>query len=146
MMLMALAHEGYTNLTGVDYSEEAIALASKIAKNRKHNITFKVADILSEESIKELGKFKICLDKGTYDAISLMENAKEMREEYKKSVASLLADDGFFIITACNFTGYELAKSFEGTFDDHATIPTPVFSFGGKTGTTVTSMIFKKHL
>lgn len=143
---MALANEGYTNLTGVDYSEEGIALARKISKDRKHNITFKIADLLSEESIKELGTFKVCHDKGTYDAISLMANAKEMREEYKKSVSSLMTDDGLFIVTSCNFTGYEMVQSFKGTFDDHACIPTPVFSFGGKSGSVVTSMIFKKHL
>lgn len=145
MMLIELSGEDYTNLTGVDYSENGIELARKIAKDQKHDITFKVADLLSEESCAELGKFKIAHDKGTYDAVSLMENAKEKRAAYIKNVSNLMQDDGLFIITSCNFTEDELIKSFEGTFDKHALIPTQIFCFGGKMGSVVTSIVFKKH-
>lgn len=146
MMLIELSGEGYKNLTGVDYSAAGIELASKIAKDQDHNITYKVADLLSEDSIADLGKFKICLDKGTYDAVSLMEDAKDKRPIYLKNVSNLLLDDGLFIITSCNFTGEELAESFAGTFTKYTLIPTQTFRFGGKTGSVVTSIVFKKHL
>lgn len=144
MMLIELSAEGFTNLFGVDYSELGIELANKIAKDQKHDITFKVADLLSEESVLALGQFKICHDKGTYDAVSLMEDAKEKRVLYVKNVAKLLEDDGFFILTSCNFTEDELISSFDGIFIKHAIIPTQIFKFGGKTGSVVTSIVFKK--
>jgi cyclopropane fatty-acyl-phospholipid synthase-like methyltransferase len=145
MMLIELSADDYTNLTGVDYSENGIELARKIATDQKHNITFKVADLLSEVSCAELGKFKIAHDKGTYDAVSLMEGAKEKRPTYIKNVSNLMEDNGLFIITSCNFTEEELVASFEGTFEKHALIPTQVFRFGGKVGSVVTSIVFKKH-
>lgn len=145
MMLIELSAEDFTNLTGVDYSEKSIELSRKIAIDQGHNITFKVADLLSEDPAAELGQFKVCHDKGTYDAVSLMEGAKEKRKLYIKNVASLMENDGLFIITSCNFTEEELLASFEGTFIKHATIPTQVFRFGGKTGSVVTSLVFKKH-
>ena len=146
MMLIELSIEGFTNLTGVDYSEKGVELAQKIAKDQNHEITFKVADLLTDESVASLGKFKICHDKGTFDAISLMENAKEKRISYTKNVNQLMENNGFFIITSCNFTEDELIKSFEGTFVKHELIPTQVFRFGGKTGSVVTSIVFKKFI
>lgn len=146
MMLVELALEGYTNLTGVDYSEEGIELSTKIAKDQNHNIEFKVADLLSADSISSLGRFKICHDKGTYDAVSLMESPKEKCAAYTQSVSNLMEPDGLFIITSCNFTEDELIESFAGTFIKHASIPTQVFRFGGKTGNIVTSIVFKKQL
>lgn len=146
MMLVELAAEGYKNLTGVDYSEKGIELARKIAEDQKHDIIYKVSDLLSPSCVDELGKFNICHDKGTYDAVSLMENAKEKRAAYIKNVFDILQDDGIFIITSCNFTEEELIESFAGTFEKHALIPTQIFKFGGKTGSVVTSIVFKKHL
>lgn len=146
MMLIELSAEGFVNLTGVDYSENSIELAKKIANDQNYNITFKIADLLTEESVQELGKFKIAHDKGTYDAVSLMEDAKEKRIVYVKNVASLMEDDGLFIITSCNFTEDELITSFDGTFIKHELIPTQIFSFGGKTGSVVTSIVFKKKI
>lgn len=146
MMCIELAAESYTNVTGVDYSEMGVQLAQNIAKDQNHNITFKVADLLSESSAADLGKFKICHDKGTYDAVSLMENAQEKRVAYIKNVSTLMEDDGLFIITSCNFTEDELLEAFTGTLIKHALIPTQVFRFGGKTGSIVTSIVMKKLL
>lgn len=146
MMLVELSAEGYTSLTGVDYSEKGIELASKIAKDQKHDIIYIVSDLLSPSCADELGRFNICHDKGTYDAVSLMKNAKEKRAAYIKNVFNLLHDDGLFIITSCNFTEEELIESFSGTFVKHALIPTQIFQFGGKTGSLTSSIVFKKHL
>lgn len=144
MMLIELSNEGYTNLFGVDYSAIAVQLATKVAKDQEHKIRFSVADLLDEESVATLGKFKVVHDKGTYDAVALMEGAKEKRAAYIKNVASLMEDDGLFIITSCNFTEDELIESFSTIFDKHAVIPTQVFMFGGKKGNIVTSLVFKK--
>lgn len=144
-MLNALSLEGFTNLTGVDYSSKAIELAIKIAQDQELLITFKVADLLSDQI--ELGQFKVCHDKGTYDAIALMENARDNRLAYLKNISKLMVDDGFFIITSCNFTEDELISAFKKSqFVKMVTIPTQMFRFGGKTGSVVTSMVFKKHL
>lgn len=42
LFLIELAKEGYTNLVGVDYSEDAIILANKIAEKEELQITYKV--------------------------------------------------------------------------------------------------------
>ncbi|CAO1383584.1 unnamed protein product [Diamesa serratosioi] len=146
MMLIELAREGYKNLTGVDYSPKSIELSQKIAKDQDLEITYKVADLLSLESVDALGKFKIAHDKGTYDAVALMENPKEKRATYIKNVSSLMEDDGLFIITSCNFTEKELLESFTGTFTKYHIIPTQTFQFGGKIGNVVTSIVFKKTI
>ena len=146
MMLIVLSAEEYTNLTGVDYSQLAIDLATRVAKDQEHNITFKVADLLDDACVESLGKFNIVHDKGTYDAVALMEDATEKQNIYIKNVARLLEEDGFFIITSCNFTEDELIESFTPIFTKHAVIPTQTFMFGGKQGNIVTSLVFKKCL
>ncbi|XP_055628013.1 EEF1A lysine methyltransferase 2 [Toxorhynchites rutilus septentrionalis] len=146
MMLIELAREGYSHLTGVDYSPKAIELAEAICKDQNLCISYKVVDLLNETAVHELGKFYVVHDKGTYDAISLHpEDSKKMREIYMKSVDSLLDDDGLFILTSCNWTESELVRSFEGIFELHAVVPTPTFKFGGSVGNVVTSVVFVKN-
>lgn len=64
MMLIELAREGYTNLTGVDYSPKAIELSKNIAKDQDIAITYKVADLLQDKL--DLGCFQIVHDKGEF--------------------------------------------------------------------------------
>ncbi|XP_053688214.1 EEF1A lysine methyltransferase 2 [Sabethes cyaneus] len=145
MLLIELAREGYSNLTGVDYSPNAVELAQAITKDQELCITFKVADLLSRTDVESLGHFKVVHDKGTYDAISLNpEDSKSMREIYMHSVYRLLTDDGFFVLTSCNWTQQELVKSFEKYFQLYQVIPTPSFQFGGSVGNVVTSVVFCK--
>lgn len=146
MMLIELAKENYSNLTGVDYSETGIELAKKIAKDENFNqIQFKVADLLSDNVNEHLGKFKICHDKGTYDAVSLMEDSARTREKYIANVESLMdGEDSFFIITSCNFTEDELLSAFESTFVKFSLIPAQTFRFGGKVGSVTTSLVLQK--
>nr|CAD7391965.1 unnamed protein product [Timema cristinae] len=79
------SREGFTNLTGVDYSETAISLAKAVADAQQNaTIKYEVCDILAEDSENVspllLSCYAVALDKGTYDAISLHpENAKEKR-------------------------------------------------------------------
>ncbi|XP_068151241.1 EEF1A lysine methyltransferase 2 [Drosophila tropicalis] len=150
MFLVALANEGYKQLTGVDYSPKAIELAKNIAENLKQDINYKVADLtqsLDPQEQLELGSFQVVHDKGTYDAISLCpDNPKEKRSQYLATVEKLLSDkDSLFIITSCNWTEEELVLGFGEKFVKHHTIPTPTFKFGGKVGSVVTSVVFKKN-
>lgn len=89
-------------------------------------------------------KFDVCLDKGTYDAISLNpEDAKGCRVKYIDNVFSLLAAGGLFIICSCNWTKTELLEQFKDKFEFLEDLPAPSLSFGGQTGSTVTTLVFK---
>ncbi|KAJ8706632.1 hypothetical protein PYW07_012710 [Mythimna separata] len=140
--LSELAREGFTNLLGVDYCQEAITLAEKVSQAEFPHIQYKVFDI-TQDSVRELGKFGIVHDKGTYDAIGLNpEDPKACREKYIEQVADMLADKGLFIITSCNWTEDELIKHFGEKMKLKRVIPTPQFKFGGKVGSMVSSVVF----
>lgn len=140
MLLIELATEGFKNLTGLDYSENAITLCKQVAEKHKMNINFIQCDILEVLN----SEYDVILDKGTYDAISLSENAKVNRTKYKHNVHCSLHSDGFFIITSCNWTQSELVDFFKPHFCLLEVIPTPQFTFGGKVGNVVTICVFKK--
>ncbi|CAG9864451.1 unnamed protein product [Phyllotreta striolata] len=140
MLLIELANEGYTNLTGIDYSDSAIKLAKEIAEKQALSITYFACDIL--KGIRDC--YEIIHDKGTYDAVSLSENPKENRLKYIDSVHESLADKGLLIVTSCNWTQNELNKHFEDKFNLYNVIPTPQFKFGGKVGNVVTSCVYQK--
>ncbi|CAB0014303.1 unnamed protein product [Nesidiocoris tenuis] len=146
MMLVELAREGFTELTGVDYSESAIDLCKSILSSQSmHDVKLEVADLTGKNIPNSLGKFDIALDKGTYDAISLTpEDAQTSRTAYVRNVAAILENGGLFIITSCNWTEAELVKQFSSAFRRKHTIPTPSFNFGGKTGNVVSSVVFEK--
>jgi len=58
-------------------------------------------------------KYKIILDKGTFDAICLnpdVVDQSEIRSVYMKNVHDLLQDDGRFVISSCNWTSAEMTK------------------------------------
>ncbi|KAK1164408.1 EEF1A lysine methyltransferase 2, partial [Acipenser oxyrinchus oxyrinchus] len=66
----------------------------------------------------ELSGFGVCIDKGTFEAISLNpENAAVNREQYARAVRSVLKDDGLFIITSCNWTKDQLLSILCKGFD-----------------------------
>jgi len=151
----AFLEEGYSDVTGVDYSEAAIQLSNKIAKQRNANVIFKKCDILSTSSeIKAMlgrNSYDVCFDKGTYDAISLSpEDTRCKRQKYIDNVSVLLQSSTdsktYLILTSCNWTKEELAEHFKEYFDVHTVIPTPQFKFGGVVGNNVTSVIFERKL
>lgn len=145
MLLIELAREGYTNLLGVDYSQKAVELASNIAKDQELQINYKILDLMNIEDCAKMGKFRVVHDKGTYDAISLCpDNPAEKRGLYIKSVLEIMDKESLFIITSCNWTEEELILSFKDAFIKKCSIPTPSFKFGGKVGSVVTSVVFKK--
>lgn len=140
MLLVELGHEGFSNLTGLDYSANAISLCKKVARKYDLNITFMKCDILDGLP----SQYDIVLDKGTYDAISLNKGAKDNRLKYIKNVHSSVSSDGVFIIVSCNWTETELIEHFKPMFALLELIPTPQFTFGGKVGNVVTICVFKK--
>lgn len=148
MMLIELYREDFKNLTGVDYSENAIKLAAGIAKDQDMSIAYNVLDLLSSEDIEqqfECKKFDVIHDKGTYDAISLHpENASAKKIEYITNLHNLAADNGLLILSSCNWTEAELCIALDGKFEKFKMIPTPTFKFGGSVGTVVTQIVFKK--
>ncbi|XP_069468144.1 EEF1A lysine methyltransferase 2 isoform X2 [Ambystoma mexicanum] len=94
---------------------------------------------------EELLAFDLCVDKGTFDAISLdPECAAEKRQRYLASLRRVLKDNGHFLITSCNWTREELISQYTEGFDFMEELPTPKFSFGGRTGSSVTALVFKK--
>ncbi|XP_014649547.1 PREDICTED: protein-lysine N-methyltransferase METTL10 isoform X3 [Ceratotherium simum simum] len=93
----------------------------------------------------KLSGFHICIDKGTFDAISLNpDNAIEKRKQYVKSLSRVLKVKGFFLITSCNWTKEELLNEFSEGFELFEELPTPKFSFGGRSGNSVAALVFQK--
>lgn len=77
VMLLEMAKRGYSNLTGVDYSEGAVQLARSIAdKEEVACIDYQVADLIADDCTRKYTcltrQYKLVIDKGTYDAISLI--------------------------------------------------------------------------
>lgn len=147
-MLIELYREEFTNLTGVDYSEHAIELASQIAKDQQMDIDYAVLNLLSQVDVEQrFGNqhFDIIHDKGTYDAISLHpDDPHEKRNTYISILHSMAAADGLLILTSCNWTESELCTALQGKFEKFKMIPTPTFRFGGSEGSVVTQIVFKK--
>jgi len=71
-----------------------------------------VVDLVEGEDLDS--QFDICLDKGTYDAVSLnpVLPQLESRNKYLRNVHRLLKDNGCFIISSCNWTTDELIEHF----------------------------------
>ncbi|KAM9052519.1 EEF1A lysine methyltransferase 2 isoform 2-T2 [Megaptera novaeangliae] len=102
-----------------------------------------VEDFLNPST--KLSGFHICIDKGTFDAISLNpDNAIEKRKQYVKSLSRVLKVKGFFLITSCNWTKEELLNEFSEGFELFEELRTPRFSFGGRSGNSVAALVFQK--
>ncbi|KAH9518968.1 EEF1A lysine methyltransferase 2 [Bulinus truncatus] len=149
MLLLALRQKGFTNLTGIDYSESAIHLSKSILEKEGFtDITFQVCDLLNSTEVKNLCKdqhFNVCIDKGTYDAISLKDvSNQDNNKVYCHNIRTLLNEDGILVITSCNWTREQLEKQFQNDFILLHEIPAPKFTFGGRTGQTVTTLVMKR--
>eukprot|EP00075_Anas_platyrhynchos_P008599 XP_021131786.2 EEF1A lysine methyltransferase 2 isoform X3 [Anas platyrhynchos] len=144
VLLVELAKSGYTNLTGIDYSPSAIKLSEKVReKEGISNIKLQVEDFLAPSA--DLSGFQICIDKGTFDAISLNpDNAVGKRKQYVRSLRNVLKPEGFFLITSCNWTKEELLEEFREGFEILEELPTPKFCFGGRIGNSVTALVFQR--
>ncbi|KAJ3045299.1 Methyltransferase-like protein 10 [Rhizophlyctis rosea] len=114
-LLLELSSLGYSSLTGIDYSQPAITLATKIADEQSRQITYRQYDLLAPAS--SIGPFDLALDKGTFDAISLAEKEEDGKghpaDGYAKAVSGMLKEGGVLLITSCNWVEAELVKRFE---------------------------------
>ena len=111
-LLFALLDAEYQpeRLFGIDYSPGSVKLSKSIAGTRGGDkISFHLCDFLKEDppttpSIsEEIGTgWDLVLDKGTFDAIALMEkdsNGMAPVDGYPSKVARLLKPGGYFLIT-----------------------------------------------
>lgn len=144
MLCIDLVRDGFTNVTGVDYCKDAIMLARKVSEEAGVQVQFEVGNILTRDTSSLSRTYKVVTDKGTFDAISLSMNAKNDKQAYIKNTADILTEDGLLVITSCNWTEEELVLQFSDFFELLDSVPTPSFSFGGKTGRSITTVIFRK--
>ncbi|KAJ2330743.1 Protein-lysine N-methyltransferase efm4 [Coemansia sp. RSA 2681] len=156
-LLLELAEDGgFTNLTGTDYSPQAIELAQGIAASRGlgDTITFAEQDFLSAAEVSSIAgedKFDVVLDKGTYDAICLKPKDsgadvdQQAIDTYPVSVVGSLKDSGVFLITSCNWTEDELVVRFARHLECVGRVKHRSFMFGGAVGQTVATVAFKKR-
>lgn len=159
------------HLTGIDYSQQSVDLARKIAVKNYHwdpedeSYEFLHADFLSSEDwLKQLRPsvppyWDVILDKGTLDAIALSDlkynyEGSEISgvDLYPLRVARLVGDKsgdkikpGLLVITSCNFTQEELIVIMEksGKFKYYTNIEYPKFKFGGAVGQTICTVAFQ---
>ncbi|KAF3444331.1 hypothetical protein FNV43_RR14021 [Rhamnella rubrinervis] len=112
LLLQELAKQGFSDLTGTDYSEGAIDLAQSLAhRDGFANISFMVDDVLDTKLERQ---FQLVMDKGTLDAIGLHPDGPIKRIMYWDSVSRLVARGGILVITSCNNTKDELVQEVEG--------------------------------
>ncbi|KAI8936647.1 hypothetical protein NX059_007046 [Plenodomus lindquistii] len=153
-LLFALREDGWEGqMVGVDYSTHSVALAETIrdAKDDRHaDVAFYTWDVLSQTpgTWLETG-FDMVLDKGTFDAICLSQDTDEQGrricEGYRSKVERLVKSQGRFLITSCNWTEEELKGWFNtGGFTFEGKVRYPSFMFGGKTGSSVVTLCFRK--
>ncbi|KAL5726638.1 hypothetical protein ACHQM5_009665 [Ranunculus cassubicifolius] len=108
LLLQGLAKQGFSDLTGVDYSEGAIDLARNLAERDGFStIKFLVDDVLDTKLERQ---FRLVIDKGTLDAIGLHPDGPMKRILYWDSVSRLVAPGGLLVITSCNHTKDELVQ------------------------------------
>lgn len=109
-LLFALLDAGYSaeKLSGIDYSPGSVKLSQSIASTRGADlISFHLCDFLKEDppllpSMTGPDTWNLLLDKGTFDAIALMEKDEHgvaPISGYPSKVARLLKPGGHFLIT-----------------------------------------------
>ncbi|PPS02733.1 hypothetical protein GOBAR_AA17923 [Gossypium barbadense] len=170
LLLQELSKQGFTDLTGIDYSEVAIDFARSHAdRDGFSSIKFLVDDILETKLERQ---FQLVMDKGTLDAIGLHPDGPIKRMMYWDSVSKLVAPGGVLVITSCNHTKDELVQEVENfnhrnagmlpqdpnTIKDretHRDCPPyqylnhvrtyPTFMFGGSLGAHVATVAFVRN-
>lgn len=142
------------DMVGVDYSQASVDLARRIGRRRgvDSSVRFERWDLLQHPPGDWLGAgFDVVLDKGTFDAISLMPQSRDAPhscEVYRAKVAGLLKPGGLLIVTSCNWTKAELLSWLSGERESglqycrEAHYPT--FTFGGQTGQSIVTIAFRR--
>ncbi|KAK5111024.1 hypothetical protein LTR62_005399 [Meristemomyces frigidus] len=142
-------------LVGVDYSDTSVQLARRIAAQKEvSGVRFEQWDLLQETAPPAWLKdgFDVVLDKGTFDAISLMsrdEGQEHACDIYRNRVAALVKPGYFLSITSCNWTKRELLEWLApegGELEFFAEAKYPTFTFGGQTGQTIVTLVLRRKL
>ena len=160
-------------LYGLDYSESSLKLAEKFLQSKEVSASLFLYDLLQDFSLQSCPVIQysidIVVDKGTFDAISLLQDDSCSKNEkrsdviqrvvplYLGNVANFLCSNGILCIASCNWTLVELEHLFcsymNSLFVLVEEIPIPTddashrkgtFSFGGVIGNSVTCAVFKK--
>lgn len=147
-------------MLGVDYSVPSVELARRIALNKfptedHSTLGFQQWDLLEDEAGEWLQPgFDVVLDKGTFDAISLMDfvggsEVPHPCEVYRERVSALVKSGGFLFVTSCNWTKAELedwlAPEGQRDFVLHGEATYPTFTFGGQTGQSIVTIVFQRR-
>ncbi|PHH70389.1 hypothetical protein CDD82_7163 [Ophiocordyceps australis] len=169
-LLLALRAAGWCGRAlGVDYSQDAIALARSVALNASRcdagllapeflhwDIVNGPLDALVASSFCPTPGWDLVLDKGTFDAISLAKDAdahgRRLTDSYRQRVLRLVRPNGgLFLITSCNWTDAELHAWFVDQPEPSAPhfqvaghVKYKTFSFGGAKGQTISTVLFRK--
>ena len=146
-------------MVGVDYSEASVQLAQRITAQKQALDSEALGSyqwecwnfLVSPPGAWLMDGFDVVLDKGTFDAISLMEyqsSSQHPCDSYRQKVTPLLRPHSFLVVTSCNWTKEELQEwlappNSELYFFDEAKYPT--FTFGGHTGQSIVTVVFRRR-
>ncbi|KAK3073958.1 Protein-lysine N-methyltransferase efm4 [Teratosphaeriaceae sp. CCFEE 6253] len=141
------------DMVGVDYSETSVRLARRIAVEKDvEGVQFETWDLLNHNPDRAWlqGGFDVVLDKGTFDAISLMpfaEGSQNPCKVYREKVEPLIKPRCFLCITSCNWTKDELLEWLapnHGCLRYHSEAKYPTFTFGGRTGQSIVTLSLQR--
>lgn len=149
LFLYKLFERGFVNLYGMDYSTTAIELAKEFFNGASIYVeVFDIYKIEKEIPNSQLNNiYELLNDKGTFDIFFM--NKKE--KEYFKQVSFFFHKNTIFIITSCNACKEEIVEVVE-QFNQTSSqlklflideILYETFSFGGRVGQIITTLIFK---
>ena len=153
-------------MVGVDYSGASVELARRVAGKRgmgpggeREEVRFEEWDVMREEPGRWIPRdgvtgdrgFDVVLDKGTFDAVSLCgerdQCGRRLCEGYRDRVGGLVRRGGVLLVTSCNWTEGELRGWFEGGEAGLVflgRVGYPRFTFGGRTGQSISSVCFRR--
>ena len=155
-----LAEDVPIQATGVDYSPESIELATSIGdtKFKEYGVHFEQVNFLTKNEpflLRNEGSYDLVLDKGTFDAIALnQEPIEEFGNKvgvqiYSSQVLRLMHKHSILVITSCNFTEDELenliTQQNTNLLSVWEKIEYPSIMFGGKQGSTICTVAFRKE-
>ena len=172
-------------MVGVDYSEASVQLAQRIQKQRQlaartssqthdaheqidglmdgvlngqrnEHLGFEQWDLLNDAPGDWLNAgFDMVLDKGTFDAISLMSHLRFDHETtphpcdvYREKVIPLIKPGALLCITSCNWTKPELLDWLapaNGELEYFKEAKYPTFTYGGKTGQSIVTIVLRRR-
>jgi len=135
------------DITGIDISEKAIAIAKKSVNNSNLNVKFLKKDIL--ESSEFVQKYDIIIDCGLYHVLTM--NRKKI---YVRNLQNLLQDGGILYLICSSeqkgvfmpdaVTKNEINEMFQGDYTVDSIERTKIYSTIGRMRGWVATIIFKK--